>query len=86
MAVTQKAPLASTFGDKVTAPAWKKKPSWYQISSEDRMIHPENQRLMSARLNPKNVITLATSHASLATKPFEVALFIDEAAVAASNV
>ncbi|MCF4993582.1 alpha/beta hydrolase, partial [Pseudomonas gessardii] len=86
MAVTQKAPLASAFGDKVTAPAWKKKPSWYQISSEDRMIDPVNQRLMSAKLNPKNLITLATSHASLATRPFEVASFIDDAAVAASNL
>ena len=85
MAVTQKAPLASTFGDTVTAPAWKKKPSWYQVSSDDRMIHPENQRLMAARLNPRGTITLATSHASLASKSAEVAAFIDEAAVAASN-
>lgn len=85
MAVTQKAPLASTFGDTVTAPAWKKKPSWYQVSSDDRMIHPENQRLMAARLKPRGTITLATSHASLATKPAEVAAFIDEAAVAASS-
>lgn len=83
MAVTQKAPLASTFGDNVTAPAWKKKPSWYQVSSEDRMIHPKNQRWMAARLNPRNTITLTTSHASLATQPAEVAAFIDEAAVAA---
>src|SRR5262249_43823496 len=29
MATTQKAPLGSTAGDKVTAPAWKAKPSWY---------------------------------------------------------
>lgn len=43
MAVTQKAPVGSTFGNKVTVPAWKSKPSWYQISSDDRMIHPENQ-------------------------------------------
>lgn len=85
MAVTQKAPLASTFGDSVTAPAWRKKPSWYQVSSEDRMIHPENQKLMAARIVPRNTITLATSHASLATRPIEIAAFIDEAAVAASN-
>jgi len=80
MAVTQKAPLASTFGDVITTPAWKKKPSWYQISSEDRMIAPENQRKMSARLNPRKVVTLAASHASLASKPAEVAALIDEAA------
>jgi Predicted hydrolases or acyltransferases (alpha/b eta hydrolase superfamily) len=80
MAVTQKAPLASTFGDIITTPAWKKKPSWYQISSEDRMIAPENQLKMSARLNPRKVITLAASHASLASKAAEVAALIDEAA------
>ncbi|MGH8673159.1 MAG: alpha/beta hydrolase, partial [Burkholderiales bacterium] len=63
MAVTQKAPLGSTFGNNVTVPAWKKKPSWYQISSEDRKIHPDNQKKMSARMNPRKVITLAASHA-----------------------
>lgn len=80
MAVTQKAPLASTFGDNVTAPAWKKKPCWYQISSEDRMINPENERRMSARMSPRKIITLAASHASLASKPVEVSALIDEAA------
>jgi pimeloyl-ACP methyl ester carboxylesterase len=85
MAVTQKAPLASTFGDAISAPAWKKKPSWYQISSQDRMIAPENEKMMSSRLNAKKVITLDASHASLASKPVEVAALIDEAASAASK-
>jgi pimeloyl-ACP methyl ester carboxylesterase len=80
MGVTQKAPLASTFGDTITAPAWRKKPSWYQISSEDRMIAPENQKRMSGRMGARKVITLAASHASLASKPAEVAALIDEAA------
>ncbi|GAB3373067.1 alpha/beta hydrolase [Lysobacter rhizosphaerae] len=85
MAVTQKAPLASTFGDAVTAPAWKSKPSWYQLSSEDRMIAPENQKRMSARLGARKVITLAASHASLASMPEEVAALIDEAAMATAT-
>jgi pimeloyl-ACP methyl ester carboxylesterase len=80
MGVTQKAPLASTFGDTISAPAWRKKSSWYQISSEDRMIAPENQRRMSGRMGARKIITLASSHASLASKPVEVAAFIDEAA------
>lgn len=80
MAVTQKAPLASTFGDTVTAPAWKNKPSWYQISSEDRMIDPENQKAMSARIHPRKIIILAASHASLASRAAEVSALIDEAA------
>ena len=79
MAVTQKAPVGSTFGNKVTVPAWKSKPSWYQISSDDRMIHPENQKRMSGRLGAKKIITLDASHASLASRPREVAHLIDEA-------
>lgn len=82
MAVTQKAPLASTFADKITAPAWKKKPSWYQISSDDRMIAPANQASMSGRMGARKVITLKASHASLASMPNEVAAFIEEAAAA----
>ena len=85
MAVTQKAPVASTFGDTIAVPAWKTKPSWYQISSEDRMIAPANQTMMSARLNARKVITLDASHASLAARPAEIAAFIDEAAATASQ-
>lgn len=82
MAVTQKAPLASTFGDNVTYPAWKHKPCWYQISSQDRMIAPENQQRMSARMNPRKTITLDASHASLASRAADIAALIDEAAKA----
>ena len=80
MGITQKAPLASTFGDAISNPAWKNKPSWYQISSQDHMIHPDNQARMAKRMNAKKVITLDASHASLASKSAEVAAFIDEAA------
>jgi pimeloyl-ACP methyl ester carboxylesterase len=80
MAVTQKAPLASTFGNTVTTPAWKKKPSWYQVSSEDRMIDPEAEASMAGRINARRVVTLPASHASLASRPREVAQLIDEAA------
>ena len=85
MAVTQKAPLAGTFGDAVTEPAWKKKPCWYQVSSEDRMIHPDNQAMMAARMNPRRILTLAASHASLASMPTQVAALVDEAATALAN-
>ena len=80
MGITQKAPVASTFGDIISNPAWKNKPSWYQISTEDRMIHPENQAMMSSRLNAQKVISLNASHASLASQPKAVADLIDEAA------
>jgi pimeloyl-ACP methyl ester carboxylesterase len=85
MGVTQKAPLLGTFSNNVTVPAWKSKPCWYQISSEDRMLPPKIQQWMSARMNPKKIITLKSSHASLASQPNEVAALIDEAAVALSK-
>ncbi|MDE2330102.1 MAG: alpha/beta hydrolase [Bradyrhizobium sp.] len=84
MAVTQKAPLGSTFAAKMTAPAWKSKPSWYQVSSEDRMIDPANERRMAERLGAKKIVTLSASHASLASMPIEVSALIDEAAKATS--
>ena len=82
MAVTQKAPLGSTFGDNITAPAWKVKPSWYQISTHDRMINPENQKMMSARMNARKIIALDASHASLASHPVEISDLIEEAVAA----
>src|SRR5262249_13983615 len=82
MAVTQKAPLGRAFADTVTTAAWKIKPSWYQVSSEDRMIHPDNQKRMAARLGARRIVTLTTGHASLASKAVDVAALIDEAAEA----
>ncbi|MEV7566090.1 alpha/beta hydrolase [Streptomyces tanashiensis] len=79
MAVTQKAPLASTFGDRVTLPAWRNKPVWYQVSTEDRMIHPDNERRMAARMNPRRIVELDASHASLASRPEDVVNLIEEA-------
>ncbi|QCX81781.1 Alpha/beta hydrolase family protein [Streptomyces sp. YIM 121038] len=80
MAVTQKAPLGSTFGDTITAPAWRAKPSWYQVSTADRMIHPDNERRMAQRMNPRKTIELDASHASLASQPGPVTDLIEAAA------
>ena len=80
MAVTQKAPLGSTFGDTVSDPAWKTKPTWYQVSTNDRMIHPDTERRMAARMNPRRTIELDASHASLASQPAAIVDLIDEAA------
>ncbi|MFD3660104.1 alpha/beta hydrolase [Streptomyces sp. NPDC058659] len=77
MAVTQKAPLASTFGDTVTAPAWRVKPCWYQVSTQDRMIHPDNERRMAQRMNPRETVELDASHASLASRPVDVCDLIE---------
>ena len=79
MAVTRKAPVGSTFGETVTAPAWKVKPVWYQVSTQDRMIDPDNERRMAARMNPRKTIELDASHASLASQPAAIVDLIDTA-------
>lgn len=85
MAVTQKAPLASTFGDTVTAPAWRTKPAWCQVSADDRMIEPGNERRMAERMSPRRLIELDTGHASLASQPAPVAELIETAAREAAD-
>jgi pimeloyl-ACP methyl ester carboxylesterase len=79
MAVTQKAPLGSTFGDTTSDPAWKKKPTWYQVSANDRMIHPDTERRMAERMHPRRTIELDASHASLASQPAAIVDLIDQA-------
>ena len=79
MAVTQKAPVGSTAGDAVSEPAWRKKPTWYQVSTSDRMIHPDSERRMAERMSPRSTIELDASHASLASQPVAIANLIDEA-------
>jgi pimeloyl-ACP methyl ester carboxylesterase len=81
MAVTQKAPVGSTAGDPVSDPAWRKKPTWYQVSTSDRMIHPDSERRMAERMNPRKTIELDASHASLASQPIAIVDLIDEAVV-----
>ena len=80
MAVTQKAPVGSTFGDPVTDPAWKQKPSWYQVSTQDRMIAPDNQRRMAARIGARETIEVDAGHASMASQPTAIADLIERAA------
>jgi pimeloyl-ACP methyl ester carboxylesterase len=80
MAVTQKAPVGSTFADTVTYPAWKTKPTWCQVSTQDRMIHPDNERRMARRMSPQRTIELDASHAVFASQPAAVCDLIDEAA------
>jgi pimeloyl-ACP methyl ester carboxylesterase len=84
MSVTQKPISGQCFGDKSGPPAWKQKPSWYQVSSADRMIPPDTERAFVARMNAKKSISLEAGHASLASRPDEVAALIEEAAKALS--
>jgi pimeloyl-ACP methyl ester carboxylesterase len=63
----------------VTDPAWKAKPSWYLIASEDKMIPPDAQRAMSKRAGSA-VVEEKGSHAIYVSQPEAVAKLIETAA------
>jgi len=48
------------------------------------MIHPDTERRMAERMNPRNTIELDASHASLASQPSAIVGLIDEAATSLS--
>ena len=63
----------------VTEPAWKSKPSWYLVATEDRMIPPDAQRAMSKRAGA-TVAEVKGSHAVYVSQPQAVASIITKAA------
>jgi pimeloyl-ACP methyl ester carboxylesterase len=71
-------------GGQVTDPAWRVKPSWYMVTTEDRMIPPAAQRTMSQRAG-STVVEVAGSHASYMSQPAAVADLIKQAATAVST-
>jgi pimeloyl-ACP methyl ester carboxylesterase len=64
---------------KVSNPAWRSKPSWYLVSTDDKMIPPPAQRSMAQRAESK-VVETAGSHAVYVSKPKVVAALIAQAA------
>ncbi len=60
-------------------PAWKTKPSWYLVATDDRMIPPAAQRQMSKRVGAP-VVEVKASHAVYASQPQAVASLIRQAA------
>ena len=63
----------------ITNPAWKTKPSWYLIATEDKMIPPAAQQAMSKRAG-STVVEVKGSHAIYVSKPRAVAALIENAA------
>ena len=63
----------------VTQPAWKSKPSWYLVATDDRMIPPPAQRVMSKRAG-STVVEVKGSHAVYVSQPEAVAQLIKNAA------
>jgi pimeloyl-ACP methyl ester carboxylesterase len=63
----------------ISQPAWKSKPSWYLVATDDRMIPPPAQRIMSKRAG-STVVEVAGSHAIYVSQPAAVAALIAKAA------
>jgi pimeloyl-ACP methyl ester carboxylesterase len=68
----------------VSEPAWRSKPSWYLVATEDKMIPPPAQRQMSTRAGA-TVAEAAGSHAIYVSKPDVVAALIARAAQSVSS-
>src|SRR6201986_4828309 len=63
----------------VTEPAWRSKPTWYLVSTEDKMIPPDAQRAMSKRAGA-TVVEVKGSHSVYVSQPHAVADLIAKAA------
>ncbi len=72
MAITQRPLSVQSFAAKSGPPAWRRLPSWYLISANDNMIPPPPQEFMAQRMKA-TVRTVAASHASMVSRPKEVA-------------
>jgi len=68
---------------QISNPAWRTKPSWYLVTTQDKMIPPAAQRAMSERAGSL-VSEVAGSHAIYVSQPAAVASVIEQAAAAAA--
>jgi pimeloyl-ACP methyl ester carboxylesterase len=79
LAAGQGASKASMFGEPLTVAAWKSKPSWYVVATQDRMIDPGLQAIMAKKIGA-TTISLSSSHVVMISHPREVADLIEQAA------
>jgi len=82
MAISQVPISTDSFTHKVANPAWKTKPSWYMVATQDRSINPDQERMMAKRAKAKTVEVKA-SHVAYMSHPKETAKLIEEAAASA---
>ena len=68
----------------ISQPAWKTKPSWYLVSTDDKMIPPDAQRAMSKRAG-STVVEVKGSHSVYVSQPQAVASLIEKAAKGAAG-
>jgi pimeloyl-ACP methyl ester carboxylesterase len=83
MAAVQRPISVNCIQEKVPAPAWKTKPSWFLLAEEDRMINPATQRFMAERMGA-NIRSHKVDHTPMHTAPDLVVDIILEAAQSTS--
>ena len=71
--------------DTITQPAWRSLPSWYLVSTDDKMIPPDAQRAMAKRAGA-TIVEVKGSHAVYVSHPEAVASLIEKAAHASVPV
>ena len=69
----------------ISEPAWKTKPSWYLLTTEDKMIPPDAQRQMAKRAGA-TIVEVKSSHSVFLSQPQAVATLIEKAAIGALSV
>ena len=79
MADSQVPWAVEALGGEITEAAWRSKPSWYLVATEDRIIPPPAQRAMAARAGA-TVTEVSASHAVYVSQPGAVAALIAQAA------
>lgn len=84
MADSQIPVSAVSFGESIANPAWKTRPSWYVVATEDQTIPPDGQRFMAKRAGAK-VTEVKASHVVFISQPKAVADVIDAAAKSLSK-
>ena len=81
MYAVQQALSGSAFTDVMGVPAWKSRPSWYLVASNDEAIPPDAERLFASRMGA-STIEVPSGHVAMVSHPDEVARLIESAAQA----
>jgi pimeloyl-ACP methyl ester carboxylesterase len=84
LTATQGPTAATAFSATITNAAWKTKPSWFVIASQDRAIPPELERAEATAMKATS-ITLSSSHVPMLSHPKEVAEVIEQAVAKAGT-
>jgi pimeloyl-ACP methyl ester carboxylesterase len=84
LTATQGPTASSVFGATITTAAWKTKPTWFVIASNDRAVATDLQKAEAAAMKATS-ITVPSSHVPMLSHPKEVADLIEQAAAKAGS-